>query len=370
MTDGATGRKGSDLGPLAIVLGTSRCGSTMLSHFLDGHPDVLSLNEFWNCFLDREETLPVHDMSGEEYWWRITEPAPGYDDLIRVGIKKDERVAPFTSRFNYATGMPPICRVLAYHTGGSPDPLYDRLAPVVSAWPWRRMAEHSRALFNELSVMLGRPVVVERTGGSLGQVTFLLEAFSDAKFIFLHRDGADCALSMSRYPTLRWKAIQTLAVLASNSSPDMDKLLPPEIRRTTPEEFERLISPPFDPVRFMNFPIPIAFFGGLWSKLTRAGTREIRQIPRDRRMTLRYENLLTNTREEMSRLADFLEVPPYGQWLDFTCKDANPSRVGSAKAQLDPSELAQLQAFCSPGTRAFDLLEAEHAESAMVPPRR
>jgi Sulfotransferase family len=357
------------VGSLAIILGTSRCGSTMLSRFLNGHPKVLSLNEFWRCFLDREDELPAHDMSGEEFWWRITEPASSYDDLIRAGIKKDESLKPFTSRFNYVTGMPPICRVLAYHTGGSPDPLYDMLASVVSAWPWRRMAEHSRALFSELSVMLGRPVVVERTGGSLSQVTFLLEEFSDARFIFLHRDGIDCALSMSRYPTLRREVIKTLAALVGNSSLDTVKLLPPEIRKTSPEEFERLLSPPFDPVRFMNFPIPISIFGGMWSRVTRTGTREIRRIPRDQRMILRYESLLTNTREEMTRLAEFLGVPAYGQWLDFACKSADPGHIGSAKAQLNPSELAELRAICLAGTRAFDFLEAEHAESAMSPPR-
>jgi hypothetical protein len=50
--------------PLAIIIGTGRCGSTMLSHMLHLHPRVLSLSEFWNLFPGRDINSSV---TGEEF---------------------------------------------------------------------------------------------------------------------------------------------------------------------------------------------------------------------------------------------------------------------------------------------------------------
>ncbi len=260
---------------LTIVVGTSRCGSTMLSRMLGMHPQVLSISEFWNCFMDTEGSIPAHDMNGEEFWQRLTTPASSYDGLVSAGIKPDEHLAPYSSRFDFADDVPPLSRVLGWSTGKSPDPLYDELAPVVSARPRRSTAEHCRALFADLAARLGRGVIVERTGGSLA------------------------------------------------------------------------------------FPIPLAFFGWLWSDFTRTGTREIRRVQRDRMMTLRYEPLLNETRAELVKLAAFIGARADQQWLDRTCAYVDSGRSGSAAAQVHPGELATLRAVCAVGARAFDVLEAE-----------
>jgi hypothetical protein len=349
---------------LTFIVGTGRCGSTMLSRLLSMHPDVLSLSEFWNCFLDTEGYIPAHDMNGEEFWRRITKTAPSYDGLVAAGIKLDEDLKPFPSRFNYGDGMPVFCRILNWLTGESPDPIYDELAPEVSAWPLRPMAEHCRALFAALANMLGRRVVVERTGGMLDKMDFLCEQFPDACFVFLHRDGPDSALSMSRYPTARLWAIKMLAEALSDPSSEWETLwetMPAEVRTAGPKDLEGLVSPPFDRERFLAYPIPLTYFGSLWSIMTRMGTREIRRVPRSRRRTLRYEHLLKDPIAALTKLADFIGVSVHSQILERACEFINPGRAGSASTQLQPSDLAALRAACATGTRAFDLLEMEDA---------
>lgn len=344
---------------LTIVVGTSRCGSTMLSRMLHRHPEVLSISEFWNCFMDTEGSIPTHDMAGEEFWQRLTTPASSYDGLISAGIKKDDFLAPYSSRFDFATGVPPLSRVLGISTEKSPDPLYDELASVVSGWPRRSTADHCRVLFADLAARLGRRFIVERTGGSIGYVKQLHEMFPEALFVFLHRDGPDTALSMSRYPTLRLHALKKLAdILDAASSPEELEGLPAEIRESNPDEIKALTEPPFDKERFLGLPIPLAFYGWLWSDMTRSGTREIRAVG-DRVLTLRYERLLDDNQSEMARLAAFIGVSADRQWLDETHALADPGRAGSATAQLHPGELALLRAVCAAGARAFDLLESE-----------
>jgi hypothetical protein len=349
--------------PLTIVVGTSRCGSTMLSKILGKHPEVLSLSEFWNCFMDSEGSIPDHDMSGAEFWQRITNVESSYDHLVRAGIKQDDDLGSYQSRFNYATGVPPLCRVLAVLTGEGPDLLYDQLAPQVSAWPTRSTADHCRALFGDLAARLGRTVIVERTGGSISYLEQLREMFPEARFVFLHRSGPDTALSMSRYPTLRLAAIRLIAEAVGSSASGLE-MFPAEVREASPEYFNGLIEPPFDKERFLAFPVPLAFFGWFWSYMTRNGTAEIRKVRRDRWVTLRYEPLLTDTRSELTALAGFMGVRADPQWLDWTCKFVVTGRSGSAAAQLHPGDLAPLRAACAAGERAFDLVESEPAASA------
>jgi hypothetical protein len=210
-------------------------------------------------------------------------------------------------------------------------------------------------------------------------MNFFLEHFPDARYVFLHRDGADAALSMSRYPTHRLAAFKYLAsAVAGNSTPLELEMFPEEIKSARPEDFVGLASPPYDRQRFMSYPLPLTFFGAIWSGMTRRGTSEIRQVPPDRLLTLRYERLLTDTRAELTRLADFIGLPsvspgvspvtfdisPDSQWLDLACQFVDTGRSGSATAQLHPIDLAALRSVCAAGNRAFDVFESERAASA------
>jgi hypothetical protein len=339
----------------------------MLSHMLNLHPQVLSLSEFWNLFPDRDINSSV---TGEEFWRIITRPDPIADGIIMAGIPLEEYFYPYgRARFDPATGVPSICRVLAA-VSHDPDTLYDKLAGQVPSWPRQLIAGHCRVLFGELATMLGRQVIVERTGAAVAMLPQLRRQFPDARFIFLHRDGPDCALSMSRHPLFFIDAMNSVADLLSNPSPPetpSEEALFEKVRAiASPADLRSLSTPPFDAERMLTCPIPVAYFGWLWSVWTRTGTSTIRMVRREEWVTLRYEQLLKDTRSELSRLADFLEIPAERQWLDEVCDLVDPRRLGKAAARLDHGELTALQAVCAAGTRAFDLLESEQATSAKL----
>jgi hypothetical protein len=351
---------------LTMILGTGRCGSTMLSRLLHMHPNALSLSEFWMLF--RADglgfDLPDGDITGEEFWHRLARPNPFADGMLQAGLSFEEYHYPVgRGRFDPATGVPSICRVLATVTD-EPDSLYDQLGPEVSGWPRRSLGEHCAALYGYLATTLGRSVVIERTGGIFDLLPMLHEQFPTARFVFLHRDGPDCALSMSRHPVFRLDAMRSVADALKNPTSTDQMPLPPELQEIGAEEVNSLITPPFDKKRFLAYPLPLSYFGGIWSVETRIGTSAIRAVPPERRLTLRYERIAQDPHAELARLAEFIGIPAESQWLDRCYDFIDPDRSGSAVARLHPSDLLALRTICASGTRAFDLLESEQMTSA------
>lgn len=358
--------------PFTIIIGTGRCGSTMLSRILRMHPEILSIFEFWrafpqeagsgdiwNLFSQVEAIISAGDISGAEFWRQITVIDTAIDGMAGAGI--------FTmaggdqAGYDPTARMPPIWRVLMPLTD-DPGPLYQALAAEVPLWPSRSAADHTRALFAEMSARLGCSTIVERTGASASLMPMFREQFPEARYLFLHRDGPDSSMSMSRNPFYRLAVMRIIVDALSNPSP----LLPPdmlsaEIRSAGAEEFQGLIAPPFDGSRFMEYPLPPQIFGWLWSLMTRVGTRQIRQVPPSRWMTMRYERLIENPRTELTRLASFIEVPATPEWLAEAEEWVDPGRPGKAASHLSGCALDALRAACAAGTRAFDRLESEHA---------
>jgi hypothetical protein len=343
--------------PLTFVAGTGRCGSTMLSRILHLHPDVLSVSEFFTAMTDSWRTeLPAHDMDGQEFWEIVSAPGVYVDDLIQAGIMLPDLLYPYDSgRFKTATGVPGICHSTLPMICNDPDTLFDRLAAVILEWPKRSAAEQYQSFFALLAELLGRRVIVERSGGSINVIPGLRELFPDARFIHLHRNGPDCALSMSRHAMAR-AALLTIEAKIRMGLPDTASWK--EIMAVLPERYYGLLTPPFDKERFMAYPMALTAFGQLWAGIECAGLTALREVPPGDWMNLKYETLLNNHEQELIRVAEFIGVPVTAQWLESIGEFIDPSKSGSADAQLSAIELRTLQAACAPGMQAIAELTA------------
>lgn len=344
---------------LTFVVGTGRCGSTMLSHLLHQHPDVLSVSEFFGVLRAAERLgpaeFPIRDMNGRELWDLLARPDRLLDAQISAGLIPPEVCYPYgRGRFEPTTGVPLICHNLLPGISAEPDVLFDDLADAVPGWPRRPAVEQYRALFGYLATRLGRRVVVERSGASLQLIPLLHEHFPDARFVYLHRDGPDCALSMSRHPTFRRQILTAGAAYALG----VPLAWPPQdIQAALPEQFGGLIYPPFDAEAIMTHRIPLTLFGSkIWVPMVCGGAAALSQLPAGAWLGLHYEDVLRAPEPNLTRLAEFIgvQVPP--GWLDAAAGLINPGRAGAAKAQVDPGALADLRAACEPGARAVAAL--------------
>lgn len=345
--------------PLTFVVGTGRCGTTLLTEILHRHPDVLAVGEFFAVLraAAHSSTIPSEELDGRQLWELLTTVSPEIDGLIEAGLRPPEMTYPYgpggTGRFSPSRGVPLICHVLLPTLTDAPDALFDRLAAQVPAWPRRPAAEQYRAFFAHLAGLLGRRAVVECSAPSLPQVGQLHEQFPDARFVHLYRDGPDCALSMSRHPAFRWELL-ALQAIAEARDAALGTISLREIENAMPDRFRGLLVPPYDAQRFSRCPLPADVFArGYWSGMVRLGLVLLDAVPTRLRSSLSYDDLLTRPDLALTQLARFLRLPAPSSWLRSARGLIDPSRRGRAAAELSAREHDALRAACAPGTKAL-----------------
>ncbi|MFG1842818.1 sulfotransferase family protein [Micromonospora sp. NPDC049175] len=339
---------------VTFIVGSGRCGSTLMSRLLRRHPAVLSVSEFFAALTVRRDAIPLAPLDGAAFWEMLSANDPYLDAMVRDGLRAPELTYPYESgRFGPAAGVPMISHMTLPMLSDDPDRLFDELAAEVPAWPLRPAGEQYSAFFELMARRLGRPVVVERSGASLSLVPDLLAHFPGARFVHIHRNGPDCAESMSRHIGFRLTALARHAArLAGVASPAQ---LNPETMKRVPAELVDLLVPPFDPSAFRDYRIPVEVFGEMWSEMITEGCTALAAVPAERQAELSFEALLADPDEELTRVAAFLGVDADPAWLADARGEIDPSRIHGA-AGLDPAAGEALRAACEPGERSLRTL--------------
>src|SRR4029077_2615778 len=113
---------------LTFVVGTGRCGSTLLSRVLREHPDVLCMSDFFGILrlagASGRSGFPVGDLTGAELWDLLARPFPMLDAMVADGLPTA------AARPGAATSARPRWSAIR---GRSPTPA--RAAPPTAASP-------------------------------------------------------------------------------------------------------------------------------------------------------------------------------------------------------------------------------------------
>jgi Sulfotransferase family len=165
-------------------------------------------------------------------------------------------------------------------------------------------------------------------------VPFLTEVFPDAVFIHVCRDGRDVAVSHSEKPWLAATSTGTgqrgRGGTAWGAAPRF--WVEPERRA----EFSAVSD--------------LARSAWMWRRFTGSALAQLAELPPDRALHLRYEDVTDQPAQAAERVADFLEVadPAARAALHGGFAKARPDSVGRWRAKLGPAELADVRQQAEP----------------------
>lgn len=329
--------------PARFVVGTGRCGSTLLSRMLPEHADVVSLHEVFTG-LDWGRRFTDVGLSGAEVAALLAAPNPVTHDALSRGYTAEEITYPFrpTDRYTPADPLPWILVSTLAYLSDDPDALFDETVAWLSGRGIAPVAAHYRALFGWWAEKVGRTAWVERSGSSVDYLADLVRLFPDSRIVHLHRDGREVALSMRNHALYRL-AVQLHYGLVPEGVDPTD---------TSPEGTDRLVR------GWLDGTPPVELYGRYWSDQVVRGCEAARAVPGLRLTTIAFEDLVGRPADVLPVVGDALSL---GADDGFVARAAAlvrgvpPTRAGD----LGPAERAALDAACRPGELALAALLGE-----------
>jgi putative sulfotransferase len=338
--------------PPVFIVGTGRCGSTMMSNVVRLHPRLLSLSEFFTSLAGRAFTFG--EIDGERFWRLLTTLSPIAGKMLAKGGAMEEVLYPFGSGARFQPeDIPPILVTALPHLTRDCDGLLDEMEPFLRAGARAPLGHHYRHLFQWLCRRFDRARVVERSGSSLLFVPALARLFEGATFVHLYRDGRDAAISMQRHPFFRLSV--RFAGLFERLG--LDPYRPPFLFGTSRlYPLLEAVTGGFLPVeRWLAEPPPLETLGRYWSRTIVSGASILDALAPEGVLRLRYEDILGRPREELARLMDFLG-PEYADSRWLAEASAIPRQPSSNWRRLPSDQQQRLTEACRPGLEVLGYL--------------
>lgn len=317
-----------------FIVSTGRSGSTLLSRMIAENRKVLVLSEFF-ATIDNLARFTTDEIDGRGFLAILTAD----DDLSALialhGRQSEEILNPGQGHPATATGRAPsLVRVTLPALTDEPEALFEEICAFATRRPVACVSVHYAALFEWLCERLGKDCWLERSGMSIRIFPELRAAFPEARYLHLHRDGLETALSMFAHPWFR------VGVWFDHEPPSVEEAL-------------QAISAPADDdadivARLYRHPPPVAAYGEHWSNHMALAYRDFAQVPSERYREMRFEDLVADCARALAGMADFFELPDDPGWIERAVALIG-GELRLRAPELAAEEHAALRTACRPG---------------------
>lgn len=338
-----------------FIIGTGRCGSTILSKMLNVHPDVCVLSEFLVALdavrkygerpVDGAELAKICDCglrsTGEfkkivghletpEIQFDLSAPPPGVrPENYRHGVYPELILLPLATLFE------------------DPTTAFEELVAFAADQPTRPLSQQLLALFEWTTRRAGKTVWIERSGGTLAQVPQLIELFPNARFLHLHRDPFDVARSMKAHNHIRLFAFKHYGLKTADGL-SWDDLDESDLRDDGP------MSPRLRAL--FDHDVPLDVFLRDWNEMVLRGFASVKHLDAEQYAEISFEDLQDEPVWVLEQIVEFFALPRGDGWAHEAAGMLTPGKAG--RAVPGPEDAAQIREICH---AALVLLEREES---------
>jgi hypothetical protein len=318
-----------------FIIGTGRCGSTLLSRMMDCHPQAVCLHEFFTG-LDWGQRFQPGMVSADTLQDFLCAEQAVTTMVLSRGYRTEEICYPFgevQAKHGMADPLPWLLISMLSRLTADPEPLFERFTQMLQQQADAPLQDHYPAIFSWLAQQGSQcstqnkadsAVWIERSGSSVDYLPALVDMFPEGRFLHIHRDGCEAALSIRSHPFYRLGVTLMYGLFPDNL--DDDQVID-----------YALENPP-----------PLQDVGRYWSDQVLNGYRALAKLDRSQYLEVRFEDLLNTPRDTLQQVATFFELDSPESFLQHAsslCKSAPALR----HLELNEHQQQELMASCRPG---------------------
>lgn len=288
-----------------FVIGTGRCGSTLLSTLLSMHPDALVLSEYLSSCHPEQGWPSTGNISGQEFAGILTR----FNGIVVMYLNRDILFPEILGDMeaekdpNKKVAMIPTAMLTAMpFLSKDPAALLQEVVAQSISHPEQTLRQHFLDINDWLRKKFNKSFWIERSGMSTNMFREIRAVFPDARFVHIYRDGEECALSMR-------DLIDTQIKVSYNYDPPSEAELKQSLNLNLSKEDDPICR------RIDNLP-PVEEFGSFWSYGIEKFYAEMPYLRPEQLLTVKYENLLNNPRETLERIAAHFNMPERDGWIE------------------------------------------------------
>ena len=151
---------------------------------------------------------------------------------------------------------------------------------------------------------------VERSGGSIAWLPELVELFPEGRFLHLHRDPLDAALSMQAHHHFRLRAFKHYDLRTASG-----------IRWSDLDARDLSGDVPMSPKLRAIFahPLPLDSFLQDWTDCILRGLRAIQDLAPGQYAEIAFEEIMSDPAAALGRIVAFFDLPDEPGWIGEAC---------------------------------------------------
>ncbi len=338
-----------------FIVGTGRCGSTILSKMIDLHPDVAVLSEVM-ITLDFNKRFGNREITARELVNIIDCGLASTGELKKIvahlatpeiAIEGGASAVPEDASAYRDNVMPEIILIPLAHLFDDPASVFDELLQFAREQPTQLLSEHYLALFDWLTQRAGKKLWIERSGGSIAALPELIDLFPDAKFLHLHRNPLDVALSMQKHNHFRLRAFKHYELQTAKGLrwADLDET---DLNNSMPMSNSLKA--------IMEHPVDEQYFLKDWNDCILRGMAQLKKLAPGQYQEVRFEDLITNPSAALGAIAEFFELRLEDDWVRAACALLRKGQACHASPTKKQAEL--IEQYCEAGMILLERIPA------------